>query len=1141
MGAELDRLDIQIESEARRANSQLSSLVGKLERIEGSLSRINAGNLHALSDGIQRFATASAQLSNVKTSDFTRLAKNIDRISALNSGQITGAASSIVTLSRSIESLGGVGGNSEQIVELANGIGRLGGAAVQMAITNMPLLASGLRDLFTTLSLTPTIRNDVISMTRALADLAAQGSSVGTASRSLTRSVNSMGNAAQRNTTKIKSLSSVIGKFYATYFMVIRSGKKLWESIESSMDYVETLNYFDAAFEQIADSAAKAGERSAEEYFASFEAKAKETTSKMTGYNINANGTLSSTGETSLGINPTKLMNYQAMFAQMSNSMGVSAETSVKLSQALTELGGDLASVKNLDFDKVWTDMASGLAGMSRTLDKYGVNIRNVNLQEKLFELGIEEKITNLNQDEKALLRAIILLDRTKYAWGDLADTLNQPANQMRLLQSNMENLGRTIGNLFLPAVSSLLPYINGLAIATQRLFIWLGNLMGIDLSNITSVSAPDFDYGNLLDDTEELEDGLDGASEKAKKLKANLQGFDELNVINTKDDSGSGSGGGLDGGLLDAAFEDALSKYQEVWDKAFAGVENKANGFADRIEKIFDPLKKIFEDLSVGDFFSAGKDTSALVTGIFDFFSDAIDDVDWEGIGNNIGEYLEGLDWTKIILSWTRLKFNIAKAIWELWKGAFDAAPFEVSALSAILVLKLTPLGGMVSAALATELAKALGMEGSFTSVGAVFGKALGGALTKAVSAAGGLKGLMTLDMAALVGETGWASAGLLAGGAVIGGIVASKVGFELGSWIGDLFVEEDLKMSGKEKAQYLMDGFKSGEIWGAFADWWNDTWSKVGDNIGKLGQKVSNSCDETGKKISSFTKDTGTKISNFFKKVDDNRKETAKATADWWVNDVEPKFSKKTWEKYGENIKSGISNKWNNFKTWWNGTGFVNWWKTSVSPYFTKEKWKDFGENAKSSLKSEWNNFTTWWKNTGFYKWWEGVKDGFKKEKWSFDGIKEGLGQAWQNAIEYMKGLWNGFAGWLNEKLNFSWESFSIAGKEIIPAGSLNLGKIPTFATGGYPPEDGFFMANHSELIGSFANGKTAVANNDQIEAGIEAAAYRGMRRALEESRTESSNVTFQVEGDPYKIFKVTRKEAASFHRRTGRPAFD
>jgi hypothetical protein len=162
--------------------------------------------------------------------------------------------------------------------------------------------------------------------------------------------------------------------------------------------------------------------------------------------------------------------------------------------------------------------------------------------------------------------------------------------------------------------------------------------------------------------------------------------------------------------------------------------------------------------------------------------------------------------------------------------------------------------------------------------------------------------------------------------------------------------------------------------------------------------------------------------------------------------------------------------------------------------------------------------------------------VKDNFKKENWTFKGIKDGLGQAWTDAIEYVKQLWNQFANWLNSKLSFSWESFSIAGKEIIPAGQIDLGKIPTFSYGGFP-EDGLFMANHGELVGSFANGKTAVANNDQIIAGIEQAAYLGVSRALEEKGLKAE---FEVKGDPNGMFKVMQKQADSYHRRTGNPAF-
>ena len=701
MGAEIDRLELQVEAQATKANNQLDKLVGKLDAVANSLSHINTSGLTGLANGVQKFAQASSQLSSVKTTDFTRLTKNIEKLSALNTQQIFSTSSAITTLSKAVGNLSGNAGTSTQVAELANGIGKLGGANVQKAVANLPVLASALNDFMTTMSNAPAVSRNVIRMTDALADLAAQGNRVGAAGRGLTQIINNAGNSEKigRFTNNLKGISFLLRDTYRLYALFQRAAGKVWTSIDSSMSYVETLNYFDAAYGQVAEKAvsqwADMGAASAEEYYNSFSRRAKELTSKMTGFSVNDDGTLTATGQASLGINPNQLMNYQAMFAQMSSSMGIASETSLKLSQVLTEIGGDLASVKNMDFDKVWQDMASGLAGMSRTLDKYGVNIRNVNLQEKLMELGIEENITALNQNDKALLRAIILLDSTRYAWGDLADTINQPANQIRLLESNWANLSRTIGNIFLPMVAKVLPYVNGLVIAVQRLFTWIGSLLGLDLSQITStVGSSEFDFGDLISDTDDLTGSLNDASKAADKLKKGIRAFDELNVITTKDDSDSSALSGLGGigttGLLNAAFDDIFNEYQSKWDETFAKMENKANEIADKIEQFFQPLKDIFNDFAVGDFFKAGQDTSKLVAGIFNFFADAIDNVDWYGIGQKVGDFIAGLDWFMILKSGGRLFWEAFKAVLEFWAGSFSAAPLETTLISALALSKL-------------------------------------------------------------------------------------------------------------------------------------------------------------------------------------------------------------------------------------------------------------------------------------------------------------------------------------------------------------------------------------------------------------------------------------------------------------------
>ncbi len=378
--------------------------------------------------------------------------------------------------------------------------------------------------------------------------------------------------------------------------------------IKGAMNYIETLNYFEAGFGQISKTAKgkwrQLGYESAESYANSFEERAKKVTEKMSGFKIDTTGQLVPGDKKSLGMSPTELMNYQAVFAQMSNSMGVTAETSLKLSNALTKIGGDLASVKNMDFNQVWTDMQSGLVGMSRTLDKYGVNIRNVNMQQKLTELGINANIQALNQNDKALLRTIILLDSSRYAWGDLAKTINQPANQLRLVKASFTNLARTLGELFIPIIAKVLPIINALLVALQRLAYFIGKLFGVKFKGSSGGKGGGgvFDFGadaDALDDAAagagNLGSGLGHAADNAKKLRDHLLSIDELNVYNEEEPStggggggGGGAGGGIDTGLLESALDKILDEYERAWDESFNRMEERANRFADNVAKAF-------------------------------------------------------------------------------------------------------------------------------------------------------------------------------------------------------------------------------------------------------------------------------------------------------------------------------------------------------------------------------------------------------------------------------------------------------------------------------------------------------------------------------------------------------------------------
>lgn len=1022
MGAEIDRLEIEVEAQATKANNALDKLVGNLERLAGSLGSIDGNSFLGFSKGISDISSAMQGLksADIRKTDFNRLAKGIAELTSLDTSGLSRTANAMNGLADSIMGYEAVANSAEAVGNLAKGISKLGNKSVITAISNMPKLATALDSMMKTLAKTPEVNNNLIQMTNALANLASQGSKVGSTTRSMTGSLNGYSASAQRASKSSKGLASVFGSLYANFFWVKRGADKLWKSIETSMDYVETLNYFDAAFGQVAESAVSqwedAGAESAEAYYKSFSDRAKQLTSKMTGFSVKDDGTLQATGQPSLGIDPEKLMNYQATFGQMASSMGVTAETSLKLSQALTEIGGDLASVKNLDFDKVWNDMASGLAGMSRTLDKYGVNIRNVNLQQKLYELGIQANITALNQNDKALLRAIILLDSTKYAWGDLATTINQPANQLRLIESNFQNLSRTIGNLFLPMVSKVLPYVNAMVIALQRLATWLGNLLGIDLSKVTSsVADSSFDFGSIADEAET-------ATEAVNKLQKGIRKFDELDVITTSSGSSSGSGGGLDSGLLDDAFNKSFEEYQKAWDEAFANMENKAQDLADKIEEFFGPVKKIFQDLFDGDFFAAGQDTSKLVAGIFNWFAVAIAAVDWYKIGHNIGEFLDGIEWGEVFLAVGNFLETAIDAAIDLWKGSFDADPIATVIVTALGIAHFTGLDQKLKDKIVEAIPKTLGSKSLTVVVGAitwVFGFNVGKALGKALFP----------DDKEYYDNFTWFGAG----------------GFF------DTIVNTDIPT--------LLDA-------------WDNLNKDITDNdlyrilTGTFFLPKHSTIDDVTEKVKYFI--------DLFK--------TEKV-------DITDTFG----------IASALKNA---------APLVANWFMEDVKPWLSKEKWDSLGDNAKKALSDKWDEFTDWWGNTGFAKWWDDVSSHFSTEYWTWEGIEKGLSQAWENAVASAKGIWNRFAEWLNDKLNFSWDSVSFAGKEIIPSGSINLGKIPTYETGGYvPTRFSMFMAGEDgvpEILGT-VGGKTAVAGGMEIT-GIKDAVFATAQQEIELLRRQN-----------------------------------
>ena len=666
----------------------MTNLISSISKLGGKNATQGAKNLITVKDDLVKFVQGMNSIGNLNFNT-AGLSNLISSISRLGLKSTTQATKNLPTMSaqlqnfvRQMNNIGSSTFDTSTLLNLANAISRLGGKNVTQSIVNLPLLTKELANLFNALAKVPAVNQNVINMTNSLAKLASTGSKSGSAVRSLSGSLNSYHSSATKAAKSSKGLVSQIGMFYARFFLAVRGVKQFWKSIESSMNYVEVLNYFNAAFGQVAENAVgqwkEAGYDSAEAYYDSFTKRAEQLTQKMTGYSVSESGMLTATGTKNMGINPSELMNYQAMFGQMSSSMGIASENALTLSNVLTEIGADLASVKNMDFNKVWEDMASGLAGMSRTLDKYGVNIRNVNLQTKLNELGIQANITALNQNEKALLRTIILLDSTKYAWGDLSDTINQPANQLRLLRSNFSNLARTIGNIFLPIVANVLPYLNGLAIALQRVAENIVKMLGFkdfDWGGLGGTKGASDSISNIYDEADNTSDALDNATDSAKELKNQLMSFDEVDKLTepTESTSSTKTGSGLDAAgsaALDKAFQDAASAYQKAWDEAFANMEQKSTDIANKITKVFSriadaatPTKKALQNL-----WNDGlkKLTNFSGGALNDFYKDFLVPVGKWTLGTGIPKLIDALNDFLNKIKWNKLRKNLD----NFWKG---------------------------------------------------------------------------------------------------------------------------------------------------------------------------------------------------------------------------------------------------------------------------------------------------------------------------------------------------------------------------------------------------------------------------------------------------------------------------------------
>lgn len=911
--ADIDNLQIKISADANNASNALNKLANSLTNFQRSLS-IDTSKLTSISNSIQSIANAASSMNTSGIKNISTLTNSINRMGKIDTSGLSRISSALKTFSADMAGtkVDGVG----DIASIASSISRLGGVASGRAITNIPLLAKNLKQLFTTLSTAPNVSENIIRMTNALAGLASTGAASGRAANSLGRNLNTYTASAKRATKSTFSLAAAFGRFYATYFLVIRGIKSLWKSIEGTTDYIEAFNYYTVAFNKVGKEWGKDFEKfgydNAEDYAQSFGNRVNELLGKMSGLKVDVDGGLiSESGMKNLGMNLQEITQYASQLASITNSLGQTGEVTTAISKSMTMLAGDISSLFNVDFSTVATNLQSGLIGQSRALYKYGIDITNATLQTYAYKYGIEKAVSEMSQAEKQQLRLLAILDQSKVSWGDLANTINSPSNMIRQFTNNVKEAGMVLGQLFIPVLQKVLPVINGVVIAIKRLLVSVANLLGIKI-DFSSFGQGVSGYNEDLEDTA---DALDKVGTSAKNAQSGIRAFDKLKVISTPKSSGSGSGAGGAGIDLTKEIMDATAEYEKVWQEAFDKMQNTAMGWADKIEKLFEPVKKLFKDLFNGDFFEAGQDLSGIVTGIFNWMSDAIASVDWYQIGQNIGQFLAGIDWTAVFTSAGNFIETAIDAAIDLWKGSFDAAPIETTIITAIGLLKFTGVGDIIWGKISDKLsAKVLG-----SSIGIV----------------------PTIAIAAVTWE----------------------IGFNVGKSLGKALFPEDEEYYDNFTwfgENGFFDTLKNTDFT-TLKTAWDDLYKDITDNdlyrflTGTMLLPKHSTLDDFGDKIDWLIdkiKNTKVDMSDTFG-LSSALINIAPLVGNWFNENVSPWFTKEKWQGMGQTIESSLSEKWTSFTTWWNQTGFSSWWK-KISEQFGLTKWNKLLENIPTAFRT-------------------------------------------------------------------------------------------------------------------------------------------------------------------------------------------
>ena len=874
---DITSLSVEISAESQGAElniDKLTTAISKL-RTKGSIGKV-CSSLDTLTKSISALKSASSGMDGL-----SRINDFMDRISKVNLSEsakgIRSVASALTRIS-SVDLKGiDLSGLKGKMNSLQNGLSPLS-----------KVDASGLRSVSSALNSIAKIPDFSSKLnSKTLDDFATSCKKITDALDPLASKIETVGNSFAK-------LPSNIQKVIAATDGATKASNK---SAKSYLSLSNQLNGFiRSAAKLVSLKAIATYLGNAAEKFNSYYEAANLFGVSMKGLTGEAS-TFINKMETLLGIDPTEAMNNMATIQSLTTSFGIASDKAYVLSKNLTQLGYDLASLKNIPVAESFTKIQAAISGELEPIRRLGVDISNARLQQELLNLGYSQSVSTLSQADKAVLRYIAIMKQTTDAQGDFARTLSSPANMIRILQAQLNSLARAVGSLLYPALKSILPPLIAAVELVKELVTGIASLMGV------KVEFPDFSSASdaVGGVTDAMDNTTKATGKAAKAFKNYIMGFDELNVIQKDNGSsgGSGSGAGAAGNLLgdvDLSGYDMFKRYNEEFVKQIDSIKEKIRGMLPIIGAVTAALALWKLTTFIADLVDAikkigilkGMVAGGILIGLGFFLM-------FDGIKKAIQDKLNAINFAEILVG--AITFVGGAALLGSKIAEFITTSFADSAVAKAITAAGGKMGGALVGAVVAGVVAGVAMfvtgvyDALTNGLNILNGLLIPAGSTMAGAAVGAIIGSLGGPITAGIG----AIIGLIVGGLTDAGIAIYQ------NW--DKITVALDKASADLKQWFVGVGVWWDKKWQGFKTNWDNAWNSLVDTLKELPQKFLN----YGKDIvDGLIKGINNGIESAKKTVGG----LAKAILDKFTTDTGIHSPSKVFKGYGGYIVEGLAN---------------------------------------------------------------------------------------------------------------------------------------------------------------------------------------------------------------------------------------